>query len=160
MKNRMVETACFVAALALCWGAPRKLPAQQMGAKADSGQWTIETVGTAIATPDVYYLLMKMESESGLAAEATAQGEKQLRDFLAAVDALKIPNLSYRICNNLITPTDSDLGEGFVYARNIVFTLLSLRAGEQLPARDAIIAKLEDLGARYNSHCVTCIGSG
>jgi hypothetical protein len=131
-----------------------------MAAKADTGRWTIESVGTETATPDVYYILMKMESESGLAAEATAQGEKQLRDFLAAVDALKIPNLSYRICNNLITPADSDLGEGFVYTRNIVFTLLSARAGEQLPARDSIIAKLEDLGARYNSHCVTCIGSG
>jgi len=47
-----------------------------------------------------------------------------------------------------------------VYTRNVVFKLVSSRAGEQLPARDAIIAKLEDLGARYNSHCVTCIGSG
>jgi hypothetical protein len=160
VKASFVKTACFVAALALCWGAPGNLPAQQMAAKADTGQWTIESVGTEIATPDVYYILMKMESESALAAEATAQGEKQLRDFLAAVDALKIPNLSYRICNNLITPADSDQGGGFVYTRNVVFTLLSTRAGEQLPARDSIIAKLEDLGARYNSHCVTCIGSG
>jgi hypothetical protein len=160
VKASIVKTACFVAALALCWSAPRNLPAQQMAAKADSGQWTIESVGTEIATPDVYYILMKMESESGLAAEATAQGERQLRDFLTAVDALKIPNLSYRICNNLITPANENLTEGFVYTRNIVFTLLSARPGEQLPARDAIIAKLEDLGARYNSHCVTCIGSG
>jgi hypothetical protein len=126
----------------------------------ETGQWTIESVGTETATPDVYYLLMKMESESGLVAEATAQGEKQLRDFLAAVDALKIPNLSYRICNNLFTPPNGAETGGFVYTRNIVFTLLSSRAGEQLPARDAIIAKLEDLGARYHSHCVTCIGSG
>jgi hypothetical protein len=136
------------------------LPAQQRAAQTDNGEWTIESVGTETAPPDVYYILMKMESESGLAAEATAQGEKRLRDFLAAVDALKIPNLSYRICNNLITPANNDVTEGFVYTRNIVFTLLSSRAGEPLPARDAIIAKLEDLGARYNSHCVTCIGSG
>jgi hypothetical protein len=160
MKAGIARTACLVWALALCWSASRNLPAQQTADKADTAQWTIESVGTEIATPDVYYILMKMESESGLAVEATAQGEKRLRDFLAAVDALKIPNLSYRICNNLITPADSDLAGGFVYTRNIVFTLLSARAGEQVPTRDAIIAKLEDLGARYNSHCVTCIGSG
>lgn len=160
MKTSIVKSACFVAALALCWNAPRNSHAQQMAPKADTGQWTIEGVGAETATPDVYYILMKMESESGLAAEATAQGEKQLRDFLSAVDAWKIPNLSYRVCNNLITPANSGLTGGFVHTRNIVFTLLSSRAGEQLPARDAIIAKLEDLGARYNSHCVTCIGSG
>jgi hypothetical protein len=131
-----------------------------MANKADTGRWTIESVGTETATPDVYYILMKMEFESSMAADATAEGEKRLHVFLAAVDALKIPNLSYRICNNLITPANSDLPGAVVYTRNIVFTLLSPRAGEQLPARDAIIAKLEDLGARYNSHCVTCIGSG
>jgi hypothetical protein len=103
---------------------------------------------------------MKMEYQSGLASDAATQGEKRLSDFLAAVDALKIPNLSYRICNNLITPADSGEATGIVYTRNVVFKLMSARAGEQLPARDAIIAKLEDLGARYNSHCVTCIGSG
>jgi hypothetical protein len=47
-----------------------------------------------------------------------------------------------------------------VYTRNVVFKLMSSQAGQPLPGRDAIIAKLEDLGARYNSHCVTCIGSG
>ena len=136
------------------------MPAQQTAAKADAGQWTIESVGTEIATPDVYYILMKMESESGLAVEATTQGEKRLRDFLAAVDALKIPNLSYRICNNLFTPPTMGEATGYVYTRNIVFTLMSPRAGEPLPARDALVAKLEDLGAHYNSHCITCIGSG
>jgi hypothetical protein len=160
VKTSIVKTACLAAALALCWDAPRNLHAQQMATEANAGKWTIESVGTEIAPPDVYYILMKMESESGLAADAMAQGEKQLHDFLAAVDALKIPNFSYRICNNLITPANENLTGGFVYTRNIVFTLLSARAGEQLPARDAIIAKLEDLGARYNSHCVTCIGSG
>jgi len=160
VRTSIVKSACFGAALALCWGAPRNLPAQQMAANADKGQWTIESVGTEIAPPDVYYILMKMEFESSTAADATAEGEKRVHDFLAAVDALKIPNLSHRVCNNLITPAESDLIGAVVYTRNIVFRLLSPRAGEQLPARDAIIAKLEDLGARYNSHCVTCIGTG
>lgn len=160
MKTGLMKTARLVAALALCWSVARDLAAQRTAANTDTGQWTIQSVGTEAATPDVYYILMKMEFESSMAADATAEGEKRLHVFLAAVDALKIPNLSYRICNNLITPANSDLPGAVVYTRNIVFTLLSPRAGEQLPARDAIIAKLEDLGARYNSHCVTCIGSG
>jgi len=160
MKTIMVKTICSVAALALCGSAPRTSLAQQPAPEAGTRRWTIESVGTATATPDVYYLLMKMEYESGMTSFAATQGEKRLGDFLAAVEALKIPNLSYRICNNLITPANGRGATGIVYTRNVVFKLMSPRAGEQLPARDAIIAKLEDLGARYNSHCVTCIGSG
>jgi hypothetical protein len=160
MKTSMMKTVCSVAALALCWSAPRTSLAQQPAPKAGARLWTIESVGTESATPDVYYLLMKMEYQSGLAAEATTQGEKRLTDFLAAVDALKIPNLSYRICNNLITPVNDPEAVGMVYTRNVVFKLMSSQAGQPLPSRDAIIARLEDLGARYNSHCVTCIGSG
>ena len=160
MKTSMLKTLCALAALALCWTSPRTSLAQQPAPEAGTRRWTIESVGTETATPDVYYLLMKMEYESGLAAEATMQGEKRLSDFLAAVDALKIPDLSYRICNNLITPANGEPAMGVVYTRNVVFKLMSSRAGQPLPARDAIIAKLEDLGARYNSHCVTCIGSG
>ena len=160
MNKRIAVAVGCAAALTLGWGVPLSLHSQEPAPPANVGEWTIEGVATETATPDVYYLLMKMESESGLAAQASAQGEKRLRDFLAAVDALKIPNLSYRICNNLFTPPTTVEAGGYVYTRNIVFTLLSPRAGEPLPARDAIIAKLEDLGAHYNSHCVTCIGSG
>ena len=160
MKTSILKTLCVVAALALCWSAPRTSLAQQPAPQAGPRLWTIESVGTETASPDVYYLLMKMEYESGLAAQATTQGEKRLGEFLAAVDALKIPNLNYRVCNNLITPANSGEAAGMVYTRNVVFKLVSSRPGEQLPARDVIIAKLEDLGARYNSHCVTCIGSG
>jgi uncharacterized protein YggE len=160
MKTCMGKTICCLAVLALCGSSPRNLRAQEAAAPTPAGEWTLESVGTETATPDVYYLLMKMEYESGLAADASTQGEKQLRDFLAAVEALKIPNLSYRICNNLFTPPNTARTAGYVYTRNIVFTLLSPRAGEPLPARDALVAKLEDLGAHYNSHCVTCIGSG
>jgi uncharacterized protein YggE len=160
MKISMMKTLCSLAALALCWSSPRTSLAQQPAPQAGARLWTIKSVGTETATPDVYYLLMKMEYQSGLAAEATTQGEKRLSDFLAAVDALKIPNFSYRICNNLITPASDQQVTGMVYTRNVVFKLMSSQAGQPLPGRDAIIAKLEDLGARYNSHCVTCIGSG
>ena len=159
MKIPMAKVICCMGALVVFWGIPRGLLSEQSG-QTPAGEWTVESVGTATATPDVYYLLMKMEFESGLAAEAATQGEKRLRDFLAAVDALKLPNLSYRICNNLFTPPNTLETAGFVYTRNIVFTLMSPQAGEPLPTRDAVVAKLEDLGAHYNSHCVTCIGSG
>lgn len=160
MGTRMVKTICCLGVLALCCGGPRKLRCQVSAPPTRAGEWTLESVGTGTATPDVYYLLMKMEFESGLAADAATKGEQQLHDFLAAVDALKIPNFSYRICNNLFTPPNTAESAGYVYTRNIVFTLMSPRAGQPLPNRDALVAKLEDLGARYNSHCVTCIGSG
>ena len=97
-----------------------------------------------------------MEYESGLAADAATLGEQRLSQFLAAVDELRLPGLTYRVVNNVITPAET--GAGVAYTRNIVFTLPN-PAGE--PAgRDRVVAKLEDLGARYNSHCVTCIGSG
>jgi len=160
MRTRMVKTICCLGALALCWGVPGELRCQESAAPTRAGEWTLESVGSETATPDVYYLLMKMEFESGLAADATTKGEQRLHNFLAAVDALKIPNLSYRICNNLFTPPNRVETTGYVYTRNIVFTLMSPHAGEPLAARDALVAKLEDLGARYNSHCVTCIGSG
>ena len=159
MKTTMMKAVYWVAALALgCSVSPPAMA--QHPPKAALRVWTLEAVGTETATPDVYYLLMKMEYQSGLASEAATQGERSLGDFLAAVDALHIPNLSYRVCNNLITPANELEAEGFVYTRNVVFKLMSSHAGEPLPTRDAIIAKLEDLGARHNSHCVTCIGSG
>jgi hypothetical protein len=105
-------------------------------------------------SPDVSHVMMKLEYGAGLSADASSGGEKRLREFLAAVDALKISNSTYRVVNNVILP--SNTGVGMNYRRNVVFTLTGVPAGE----RDGWIAKLQDLGARYNSHCVTCIGSG
>jgi hypothetical protein len=117
-------------------------------------RFSIEAIGSERAAPDVFYLLMKMEYEAAQASEATTAGEKRLSEFLSTVEALRIPGLSWRVANNMITP--NDIGAGVTYTRNIVFTL----PAEAAAARDPIIARLEDLGARFNSHCVTCIGSG
>lgn len=113
----------------------------------------LETVGLASAKPDVAHVMMKMEYESSRAADAVSGGEKRLSEFLAAADALKVPGLTWRVWNNVLTAAGYT-GTGFAYTRNVVFTL------PESSARDAMIARLEDLGARYNSHCVTCIGSG
>lgn len=113
----------------------------------------IEAVGLASAAPEVAHVMMKMEYESNRAADAAAAGEKRLNEFLAAADALKIAGLTWRVWNNVWMPAQYN-GAGFLYTRNVVFTL------PDSSARDETIARLEDLGARYNSHCVTCIGSG
>jgi hypothetical protein len=133
----------------------------QVQVKTEAARWVIEAIGTETVPPDVIHLMMKMEYESSLAVDATSKGEKQLSEFLAAVDRLKIPSLTYRLANNLITPASAGRSRfsGFVYTRNIIFTFAP--QPEQAPWElDRVVAQLEDLGARYNSHCVTCIGSG
>jgi hypothetical protein len=135
---------------------------QEVKVRAEPRQWIIEAVGTERASPEVIYLLMKMESESAQAAEAARRGEQQLQEFLAAVDNLKVPNLTYRVCNNVLVPGPAPRGmaSGLVYTRNVVFTLRHPQLDTQRAELDRVIAQLEDLGARYNSHCVTCVGSG
>jgi uncharacterized protein YggE len=136
--------------------------AQQVHQPTEARQWVIESVGRAAASPDIIHLMMKMEYQAAQAAEATRRGEKQLADFLAAIDALKIPNLSYQVFNNVIMPAQGPGNEvsGFVYTRNVVFTLRQAQSAGNSAELDRLIAQLEDLGARYNSHCVTCVGSG
>src|SRR5258708_5586446 len=77
--------------------------AQSFSVQPQAHQWVIEAVGTARAVPDVSHIMMKMEYEAALARDAAAQGEKRLGEFLAAVDALKLPGLTYRVSNNLFT---------------------------------------------------------
>lgn len=136
--------------------------AQDVQPGADARQLVIESVGRAAASPDLIYLMMKMEYQAAQAADATRRGEKQLAEFLAAVDGLKIPNLGYRVFNNVITPGPANGSSlsGFVYTRNVVFTIRPPQPGWDFSELDRTIAQLEDLGARYNSHCVTCVGSG
>lgn len=136
--------------------------AQDLHPATDARQWVIESVGRAAASPDIIHLMMKMEYQAAQAADATRRGEKQLAEFLAAVDGLKIPNLSYQVFNNVITPGQANGSElsGFVYTRNVVFTIRRPQPSGNSSELDRMIAQLEDLGARYNSHCVTCVGSG
>lgn len=159
MRSVTIRSALRVLCISLCVGSFQAAFPQQNPGKANPKYWVIEAVGTEKTVPNLYHLMMKMEYQAGLAADATAMGEKQLREFLRAVDDLKIPNLSYRVCNNVLTPAGQGEFPGIVYTRNVVFTLSDL-AGQSTPERDRLIAKLEDLGARFNSHCVTCIGSG
>jgi hypothetical protein len=149
-------------ALSLSLVCSPTLSSQDIELRADSHRWIIEAIGTERATPEVIYLLMKMQFESAQAVEAGRRGERQLQEFLAAVNHLEISDLTYRVCNNVLVPGPAPLGitSGFVYTRNVVFTLRRLQLDAQRAEVDRVIAQLEDLGARYNSHCVTCVGSG
>ncbi|HET8546847.1 MAG TPA: hypothetical protein VFL57_02535 [Bryobacteraceae bacterium] len=118
---------------------------------------TIEAVGVETAAPEVFHIMMKMESESGLAADATVAGEKRLKEFLAAIDGLAISGLTARVHNTVLTPVSGGYRPGLAYGRNIVFTIPEPGSVEE---RNRIIARIQDLGAKFNSHCVTCIGSG
>jgi hypothetical protein len=137
---KALRILAFVAAGAVC---------------APAEDWVVDVTGKARGAPDVYYLLMKMEQQSARASDAALSGEKALMEFLAAVERLKVPGLTWRIANNIVSP--GDRGPGMVYSRNIVFTML---AEPSAADRDRAFARLQDLGAKYNSHCVTCIGSG
>jgi hypothetical protein len=159
--NSLNPGACSLL-LMLCPSVALAGAAPQVEVKEEAAQWVIEAVGTETAPPDLIHLMMKMETQSGLAADATRNGGKQLSEFLAAVDRLHIPDLTYRVANNLITTAWAGEGEfsGFVYTRNIIFTFPQPQPGASPADVDRIVAQLEDLGARNNSHCVTCIGSG
>jgi uncharacterized protein YggE len=157
----------FTAFLPLCLGTLAVVgsmcaDAQERLGGADANRLMIEAIGTASVPPDTVHLMMKMEYESGLAADATRLGEERLHEFLAAVEALRVPDLTYQVSNSPITLAQGGRGAvtGFVYTRNIVFTLPLRQPGQTTKDIDPVIARLEDLGARYNSHCVTCIGSG
>ena len=163
MSNRMKMKIVFlmmISVAALSTQPPSH--AQDTHPNAEARQWVIESVGRASAEPDTVHLMMKMEYQAAQAADATWRGEKQLSEFLAAVDGLKIAKLSYQVFNNVITTgpgMESELS-GFVYTRNVVFTLHRSEPRMNPAELDRLIAQLEDLGARYNSHCVTCVGSG
>jgi len=162
METKSLKLVVHILLLMLCFSVLLHATPPQVQVKKEAARWVIEAVGTETVPPDVIHLMMKMEYESGLAADATSKGEKQLSEFLATVDRLKIPRLTYRVTNNLITPASAGRGQfsGFVYTRNIIFTFLQPQPAQPPSELDRLVAQLEDLGARYNSHCVTCIGSG
>lgn len=162
METKSLKPVVHILFLMPCFSMLLHATPPQVQVTKEAAQWVIEAVGTETVPPDVIHLMMKMEYESSLAGDATSKGEKQLSEFLGAVDRLQIANLTYRVTNNMITPSSAGRGQfsGFVYTRNIIFTFLQAQPAQPPSELDRLVAQLEDLGARYNSHCVTCIGSG
>lgn len=162
MNGKMVSFITSQLVVSILLAALPIARAQNISPKQDANQWVIDAEGSATATPDVVYLMMKMEYQAATAADAIARGDQQLSDFLADVNNLKIPHLTYQIHNTVITPGSDREGtfSGLIYARNIIFSMRAPQLALKPDELNRTIALLEDLGARHNSHCVTCVGSG
>lgn len=116
----------------------------------------IREVVSLQAVPDTVYLLMKVESEAATLAQVLQDKRKQVQGFIAALDQLGVQSETVRIKNFVVTPLMA--GSGISLSRNLVIPL----EGIPLPSNEweGLTARIQDLGARYGSHCITCIGSG
>jgi len=117
----------------------------------------IREVVSVRAQPDTAYLLMTVGTERSQLAEAVRENEKQLQAFVAALKQIGISPAALSIKNFVVAPVI--MGRGFSLARNLIITV------EQINTRPAdefaqLRARVQDVGARFGSSCITCIGSG
>jgi uncharacterized protein YggE len=120
-------------------------------------QIRIREVASVKARADTAYLFMTVQTERSQLTQAFRDNEKQLQSFVAALVLAGIPREALRVRNFVVTPTN--YGRGFNLARNLVITVEhvdSKRPGEF----SQLMAQMQDLGARFGSDCITCIGSG
>jgi hypothetical protein len=122
-----------------------------------SGLIRILEVVSVKAEPDTAYLLMAVETERGQLAEAFRENEKQMQAFITALHQMGIPAGALSIKNLVVTP--AIMGKGFSLTRNLVITETEInrRPAGELARR---LAQVHDVGARFGSSCITCIGSG
>jgi hypothetical protein len=118
---------------------------------------TIRESTTVREHPDVLYLLMKLETEGAQLAHAIEQNQRKLAGFIAALQRLPVDHDAIRAANFVVTGVP--LGRGVTFTRNVI---IPVSAVDRRTVREieALIAQVQDLGARHGSHCVTCIGSG
>lgn len=117
----------------------------------------IHEVVSVKAEPDTAYLLMTIQTERGQLADAVRENEKQMDAFIAALRQMGISPGALSIKNFTVAPAIT--GKGFSLTRNLVITETEINrkpAGEM--ARR--MAQVQDVGARFGSSCITCIGSG
>jgi len=117
----------------------------------------IREVASVHAKPDTAYLLMRVESGSVSLTQAIQDNERQISSFLEGLDGIGFEKAAIGVRNFVVTPQYS--GSGVSLARNLIIPLEGI--DRQDPAKlEELFAEVQDLGARYGSHCVTCIGSG
>jgi hypothetical protein len=117
----------------------------------------IHEVVSVKAEADTAYILMTVQTERGQLVEAVRENEKQMQAFIAALTQTGIPLAAISIKNFVVEP--AIVGRGFSLARNLVITeaQINRRPAGELAQR---MARIQDLGARFGSSCITCIGSG
>ena len=117
----------------------------------------IREVASVRAKPDTAYLLMKVESGSVSLTQALQDNLKQISSFLEGLEGLGFEKKAISVRNFVVTP--QYMGSGVSLSRNLVIPMVEI--DRQDPEKlEGLFAEVQDLGARYGSHCVTCIGSG
>ncbi|HYK89611.1 MAG TPA: SIMPL domain-containing protein [Acidobacteriota bacterium] len=117
----------------------------------------IRQEGTVEVPPDTVYLLMKLETEAPLLGRAIEQNKKAAEEFVEALCRSGIDRASIRETNFVVS--GSSVGNGTSFARNVVITVSSISRMAQ-GELNKLVARVQDLGARFGSSCITCIGSG
>jgi len=156
---RLVNNAVILIGFGLFTAPIDSAHAQSELAKTQSGprQIRIRAVASVKARADTAYLLMTVQTERSQLAQAMSDNEKQLRDFIAALVQTGISQQSLAVRNFVVTPVR--FGTGFNMARNLVITVEHMDS--KPPGEFAqLMAGVQDIGARFGSDCVTCIGSG
>jgi hypothetical protein len=103
------------------------------------------------------YLMMKVETQASLLGQAIDQNGKAVAAFVDALCRSGIDRSSIRVTNFIVSR--SLMGIGASFSRNVILAIPgigAMSAGEF----SRLMAKVQDLGARFGSSCVTCIGSG
>ena len=120
-------------------------------------QIRIREVASVKAQPDTAYLLMRVQTEKSQLSQAFRDNEKQLQSFITNLEQGGISRDALQVRNFLVTPIN--YGRGFNLARNLVITVEHLNS--KPPGEfTQLMAQVQDLGARFGSDCITCIGSG
>lgn len=117
----------------------------------------IRQEGTVKVPPDTVYLLMKVETEASLLGQAIEENKRAVEAFVGALFRSGIDRASIRETNFVVG--GSSVGSGASFARNVVITVPAI--GRMAPGElNKLVARVQDLGARFGSSCITCIGSG
>ncbi len=117
----------------------------------------IREVGKVRVSADTAYLLMKVETQAALLGQAIDQNRKAVAAFVDALRRSGIDRSSIRETNFIVS--GSLMGTGVSFSRNVIVTIPEI--GAMGPSGfSRLMAKVQDLGARFGSSRVTCIGSG
>jgi uncharacterized protein YggE len=117
----------------------------------------IREVAAVRALPDTLYILMKVESQSARLSHAIADNERQIAEFGAALERQGFARSALKTNNFVVAPVYES--PGVIFSRNLVITVpgINRKTPDEITA---LLARAQDLGARYGSSCITCIGSG
>ena len=158
MPNRQFFRLLISALVGISFGLiPARVQSQISYTQSGQKQIRIHEVASVKARADTAYLLMTVQTEKSQLTQAFRDNENQMQSFMAALAQAGIPREAFQVRNFVVTPTN--YGRGFNLARNLVITVEHV---DSMPPSEffQLMAMMQDLGARFGSDCITCIGSG